>query len=71
MRVGNYMKPNNILFLLMGIAILSFGVKIFFNPSYESFRFGSIHFGDYHKLIGIAIITVGVLAAYSAVRRIN
>lgn len=65
------MKANNISFILMGIAILLYGLKVFFNPSYESFRFGTINFGEHHKLIGTAIITFGALAVYSVIRKIN
>lgn len=65
------MKSNDILFLLMGLVISAFGVKIIIHPKYESFRFGVVDFGEHHQLIGAAILIVGVLAVFTVLKKAN
>ncbi|MDF1643003.1 MAG: hypothetical protein P1U80_02325 [Pseudomonadales bacterium] len=59
------MKSNDVLFLLVGLAIAAFGIKVIIRPGYESFRFGAVSFGDYHQLIGAAILVIGGLSIFS------
>lgn len=62
------MKPNSFVFLLMGIATSAYGVRIIFQKEYESWRYGYIDFGEYHQLIGLAVLLLGVSAIASVFR---
>ncbi len=63
------MRANDTLFLLMGVAIVVYGVKVVSHPEYESWRFGHINFGEHHQLIGAVIVVLGVAAIYSVFRK--
>jgi hypothetical protein len=63
------MKSENILFLFMGLAISVYGVKAIFRQEYDSWRFGHVDLGDYHHLIGFALLAFGGFIVYSVFRK--
>ncbi len=63
------MNANDRLFLIMGLVIAAFGVSVFLDPTYESWRYGHVNFGEHHEVIGLLILALGVAAAFAAVRK--
>ncbi len=62
------MKPNSIMFLLMGLAFSTLGAGIIIKKGFESSRYGFINFGDYHQLVGSVVLLFGIIVIASAFR---
>lgn len=57
------------MFLLMGFAFTLFGVNIFFDPEYDSLKYGKLNYGEGHQLFGLFSMALGGLAIFSVFKK--
>ena len=58
-------KVNQFFMVITGISLLIIGTFVFFDPIFFSRKFGvRINFGEYHRLIGVAIGAGGGIVVY-------
>lgn len=63
------MKYQRVLFFSMGVLISVYGLKLFFNSGYHSWRFGYLNFGEYHQVLGSTFFLIGLFAVLSVLRK--
>ena len=63
------MKSNDVVFLLMGLAISVFGMKVFIQREFDTFKYGVVNFGENHQLIGVAILIFGGFIIFSGLKK--
>lgn len=52
---------DKIILAVAGVLLVIFGINVILEPSFSSIKFGNINFGEYHYLIGIAFVVLGLV----------
>jgi hypothetical protein len=46
--------------LFIGVVVVFLGVSVLRNPTFSSWKYGTISFGKYHNIVGFIILFIGI-----------